>query len=32
MRKKKFGKVWINDVQYFDNVPEVAWEFYIVGY
>jgi predicted helicase len=26
------GKVWINDTQYFDNVPSVAWEFYIGGY
>lgn len=26
------GKVWINDEQYFDNVPFVAWEFYIGGY
>lgn len=26
------GKVWINDSQYFDNVPEVAWGFYIGGY
>ncbi len=25
-------KVWINDTQYFDNVPQVAWEFYIGGY
>lgn len=25
-------KVWINDEQYFDNVPCVAWEFYIGGY
>jgi predicted helicase len=22
-------KVYINDTQYFDNVPQVAWEFYI---
>ena len=28
----KTGKVWINDEQYFDKVPEVAWEFYIGGY
>ena len=28
----KTGKVWINDEQYFDNVPEVAWGFYIGGY
>ena len=27
-----FGKVHINDTQYFDNVPEVAWTFYIGGY
>lgn len=26
------GRVWINDVQYFDNVPQVAWGFYIGGY
>ncbi len=26
------GKVCINDTQYFDNVPEVAWQFYIGGY
>jgi predicted helicase len=26
------GKVWINDEQYFDNVPLVAWEFFIGGY
>ena len=29
---KTKGKVWINDEQYFDNVPLVAWEFYIGGY
>jgi predicted helicase len=27
-----FGKVWINDAQYFENVPAVAWNFYIGGY
>jgi len=26
------GRVWINDNQYFDQVPLVAWEFYIGGY
>lgn len=26
------GKVYINDKQYFDNVPETAWNFYIGGY
>ena len=25
-------KVYINKTQYFDNVPEVAWNFYIGGY
>lgn len=25
-------KVWINKTQYFDNVPELAWKFYIGGY
>ena len=25
-------KVWINDEQYFDGVPRIAWEFYIGGY
>lgn len=28
----KDGKVYINEIQYFDNVPQVAWEFYIGGY
>jgi len=26
------GKVWINDTQYFEDVPLIAWEFYIGGY
>jgi len=26
------GKVYINDTQYFDNVPLIAWAFYIGGY
>lgn len=26
------GKVFINETQYFNNVPEVAWGFYIGGY
>ena len=30
--KYKDGKVFINDTQYFDKVPQVAWEFYIGGY
>jgi type I restriction-modification system DNA methylase subunit len=28
----KKGKVFINPEQYFGNVPEVAWNFYIGGY
>jgi predicted helicase len=30
--KYQDGKVYINDTQYFDNVPQRAWEFYIGGY
>jgi predicted helicase len=26
------NKVFINDTQYFDNVPQTAWNFYIGGY
>lgn len=26
------GKVWINAMQYFGDVPKVAWEFFIGGY
>jgi predicted helicase len=25
-------KVWINKTQYFDNIPETAWNFHIGGY
>ncbi len=28
----KNGSVYINQIQYFKNVPEVAWNFYIGGY
>jgi predicted helicase len=28
----QLGRVWINDQQYFADVPEVAWNFYIGGY
>ncbi|WP_165698006.1 type ISP restriction/modification enzyme [Flavobacterium nackdongense] len=31
-KEGNFGKVYINETQYFDNVPEVAWNFYIGGY
>jgi predicted helicase len=30
--KYEGGKVWINATQYFDDVPQIAWEFYIGGY
>jgi len=30
--ENKTGKVWINDEQYFDDVPVLAWNFYIGGY
>jgi len=30
--KYEDGKVWINGDQYFDHVPQVAWDFYIGGY
>ena len=30
--KYEKGKVYINETQYFANVPETAWNFYIGGY
>ncbi len=30
--EKQIGRVWINDNQYFEGIPEVAWEFYVGGY
>ncbi len=30
--KKPLGRIWINEKQYFDKIPLVAWEFYIGGY
>ena len=30
--KYENGKVYINETQYFNNVPQIAWEFYIGGY
>lgn len=32
MVKYDEGKVYINDTQYFANVPQIAWNFYIGGY
>ena len=31
-QENQTGRIWINDQQYFDNIPLVAWEFYIGGY
>ena len=31
-QEKQLGRLWINNDQYFDNIPLVAWEFYIGGY
>ena len=28
----RHGNVWINNEQYFGNVPAIAWNFYIGGY
>ncbi|MEC8179457.1 MAG: type ISP restriction/modification enzyme, partial [Pseudomonadota bacterium] len=30
--KLKDGRVYINKTQYFDGVPQVAWDFHIGGY
>jgi predicted helicase len=30
--KYENSKVYINDTQYFDNVPQIAWDFFIGGY
>ncbi len=30
--RKRLGKVWINKKQYFGDVPEIAWNFYIGSY
>jgi len=30
--KNDVGRIWTNDIQYFDKIPLVAWEFYIGGY
>ncbi len=30
--EEELGRIWINDEQYFENIPKVAWEFYIGGY
>ena len=30
--ENQLGRIWINDEQYFDNIPLTSWEFYIGGY
>jgi predicted helicase len=30
--KYEDGKIWVNKSQYFDEVPLIAWEFFIGGY
>lgn len=30
--EKGLGRIWINDEQYIDAIPLIAWEFYIGGY
>jgi len=30
--ENQLGRIWINEEQYFDNIPLTAWEFYIGGY
>ena len=31
-KENQRGRIWINEQQYFDNIPLTAWEFYIGGY
>jgi len=31
-KEKQLGRIWINEEQYFNNIPLTAWEFYIGGY
>ena len=30
--ENKIGRIWINDQQCFNNIPQTAWQFYIGGY
>ncbi|MDD9869594.1 MAG: N-6 DNA methylase [Gammaproteobacteria bacterium] len=30
--KYEKGKIWINEKQYFEKIPQAAWDFYIGGY
>lgn len=31
-KENQLGRIWINETQYFEKIPLVAWEFYIGGY
>ena len=31
-RGSQLGRVWINDKQHFDHVPQAAWDLHIGGY
>ncbi|MEH6892215.1 type ISP restriction/modification enzyme [Bacillus sp. JJ864] len=31
-QEKQLGRIWINEDQYFENIPIIAWEFTIGGY
>ncbi|WP_144962440.1 type ISP restriction/modification enzyme [Gillisia sp. Hel_I_86] len=31
-KENQLGRIWINEDQYFDDIPLIAWEFYIGGY
>lgn len=31
-KENGLGRIWINSEQYFENIPLIAWEFYIGGY
>lgn len=31
-KAESLGRVWINDEQYFEDVPILAWDFFIGGY
>jgi predicted helicase len=31
-KENQLGRIWINSEQYFENIPLIAWEFYIGGY
>ena len=32
LENSQYGRIWINEKQYFNNVPTIAWDFYIGGY